>query len=69
MHISRTAIVTPHHDHLPRQEAAQSGGIRLALATAAAIALGLALTLWLAAMQLTPAAPCLADPGAVCEPF
>lgn len=69
MHISRTMIVTPHRNHRSWVKAAQPRGMGPVLATAAAIALGLGLTFWLAAMQLAPAAPCLTDPGAVCEPF
>ena len=69
MHISRTAIVMTHRKWLLWERAPERGGVRLALTAAAAIVLGLALTLWLVGMQLGPGAPCLHDPGAVCEPF
>ena len=44
-------------------------GIRPVLTFVAVALAALAFTLWLAAHGLAPAAPCLDDPGAACEPF
>ena len=66
MHISRHFPILPT---MMDQPVPLKEGIR-AMALFAAIAVAaLAATFWMAAEGLSPAAPCLNDPGAVCEPF